>query len=73
MSKKLSEKIDFWIGDRPDEWILKEWKRDAENLEAIKSELLKALESMHYKYGGYACAACDLADEAIAKAKGGCE
>lgn len=34
------------------------------------NELLSALKAMRSKYGEYACEACDMADKAIAKAKG---
>tara|TARA_B110000977_G_C10709289_1_gene350565 strand:- start:256 stop:435 length:180 start_codon:yes stop_codon:yes gene_type:complete len=40
MTKKLSEKLKYWRAERPDEWTMDEFIRDAAKLE-IKMESYK--------------------------------
>ena len=39
MGKTLSEKLEYWRAERPDEWTMDEFIRDAKKLEAENAKL----------------------------------
>ena len=45
--KPLSDKLKFWRADRPDEWTMDEFIRDATRLEGLITSYLTELSNLH--------------------------
>lgn len=46
-NKSLVEQLKFWRAERPDEWTMDEFIRDAEKLEQDRNELAAQVERLH--------------------------
>ena len=55
---KLSDDLNYWRAERPDEWTMDDFVRKAVRVEAVNADLLSALHHVQ-----------DLAKAAIAKAE----
>jgi len=49
-NKKLSEQLEYFKLERPSEFMMAEWVRDAEELEAQLAESAKAWMDLKFKY-----------------------
>ena len=45
--KPLSDKLKFWRAERPDEWTMDEFIRDATRLEGLVTDYLTELSNLH--------------------------